>query len=110
MRMDFDRPVAPREIARHLVVSAQPSRATPPEHESILHQNPSRLSHPKELLKHHFVPYGARAKPSTNDHAIVDVDGQAKDNNLGTAIRGTPHKGKEAKSRKRKVERDTPQK
>ncbi|KAJ8591451.1 hypothetical protein M405DRAFT_694367, partial [Rhizopogon salebrosus TDB-379] len=55
--------MAPKEIARHLVVSAQPSNATPLEDTSVLHQNSPRLSHPKESLKHHFVPYGARAQP-----------------------------------------------
>lgn len=99
--------VAPKEIARHLVVSAQPSKAVPPENQSILHQNSSRLSYPRELLKHHFVPYGARAEPS-----IIDVDGPAEDGTLGTEADGSPHKTKESKvkeskSRKRKVEKET---
>ncbi|OAX31188.1 hypothetical protein K503DRAFT_652131, partial [Rhizopogon vinicolor AM-OR11-026] len=49
--------MSPKEIARHLV-SAQPSRVTPLEGQPILHQNLSRLLHPKQLLKHDFVPYG----------------------------------------------------
>ncbi|OAX36015.1 hypothetical protein K503DRAFT_867883 [Rhizopogon vinicolor AM-OR11-026] len=105
--------MAPKEIARHLVVSAQPSRATPPEDQPILYQNPSRLSHPKELLKHHFVPYGARVKPSIiPDHSSMDVEGSAEDDTLGTKIGGSPHKAKEpkakeSKSKKRKVESET---
>jgi hypothetical protein len=59
------------------------------------------------LLKHHFVPYGARAGPS-----IIDVDGPAEDGTLGTEAEGSPHKTKESKvkeskSRKRKVEKET---
>ncbi|KAG1736928.1 uncharacterized protein EDB91DRAFT_1055328 [Suillus paluster] len=98
--------MAPKEITRHLVVSAQPSKATPPEHPSILHQNPARLSYPKELLKHHFVPYGAKLSINS-DHARMDVDGQVEGGHHGTDLRGSPHKAKESKSKKRKVERDT---
>ncbi|KAG2040279.1 hypothetical protein BDR03DRAFT_915936 [Suillus americanus] len=100
--------IAPKEIARHLVVSAQSSRASPPEHPSILHQNPPRPSYPKELLKHHFVPYGA--KPSINsDH---DIDGQVGGGDAGSSFGGSPHTTKEimvkeSKSRKRKIEGDT---
>lgn len=109
----FELPVAPKEIARHLVVSAQPSRVTPPEDPSILHQNSSRPSYPRELLKHHFVPYGARANPSINpDHASMVVDGSIEDGALGTKNGGSPpkakeSKAKESKSRKRKGEIET---
>lgn len=103
--------VAPKEIARHLVVSAQPSRASPPEHPSILHQNPPRPSHPKELLKHHFVPCGAKP-PINSDHASMDTDGQAEGGVAGSSFGGSPRKTKESmvkesKSTKRKVEGDT---
>ncbi|KAG0699010.1 hypothetical protein DFH29DRAFT_67817 [Suillus ampliporus] len=103
--------MAPKEIARHFVVSAQPTIATPPEHPSILHQNPPRLSYPKELLKHSFVPYGAKLSINS-DHASMDVDDQVEGGDLGTDIGGSPHKAKESKvkeskSRKRKVERET---
>ncbi|KAG0692385.1 hypothetical protein DFH29DRAFT_985796 [Suillus ampliporus] len=84
--------MAPKEIARHFVVSAQPTIATPPEHPSILHQNPPRLSYPKELLKHSFVPYGAKLSINS-DHASMDVDDQVEGGDLV----------KESKSRKRKV-------
>ncbi|KAG1865381.1 hypothetical protein F4604DRAFT_2026459 [Suillus subluteus] len=99
--------IAPKEIARHLVVSAQPSRASPPEHPSILHQNPPRPSYPKELLKHHFVPYGAKP-PINSDHATQGGD-------AGSSFGGSPRTTKEfmvkeSKSRKRKVEGETPRK
>ncbi|KAG1856621.1 hypothetical protein DFJ58DRAFT_913599 [Suillus subalutaceus] len=106
--------IAPKEIARHLVVSAQPSRASPPEHPSILHQNPPRPSYPKELLKHHFVPYGAKP-PINSDHASMDTDGQAQGGDAGSSFGGSPRTTKEfmvkeLKSRKRKVEGETPRK
>jgi hypothetical protein len=105
--------IAPKEITRHLVVSAQPSRASPPEHPSVLHQNPPRLSYPKELLKHHFVPYGV--KPSINsDHATMDIDGQEEGGDTGTSFGGSPRKTesmmKESKTRKRKIDGETPRK
>ncbi|KAF8894840.1 hypothetical protein BD779DRAFT_1382818, partial [Infundibulicybe gibba] len=55
---------APKPIARHLVISAQPARATMGSSDNsrkmeTLHQNPVRESHPKELLKHRFMPYGS---------------------------------------------------
>ncbi|KAG2139061.1 hypothetical protein DEU56DRAFT_801560 [Suillus clintonianus] len=98
--------MAPKEIARHLVISAQPPRASTPEHPSILHQNPPRLSHPKELLKHHFVPYGAKLTIN-DDHANMDADCQVEDGDAGSGIGGSPRKAKESKSRKRKVEGET---
>lgn len=104
--------VAPKEIARHLVVSARPSKASPPEHPSILHQNPPRPSYPKELLKHHFVPYGAKLSMNS-DHASMDIDYHAGGDDTGSSFEGLPRKEskvKESKSRKRKVEGETPRK
>jgi len=103
--------IAPKEIARHFVVSAQPSRASPPEHPSILHQNPPRPSYPNELLKHHFVPYGAKL-PINSDHASMDDDGQAEGGDTGLSFGGSSRKTKESKvkeskSSKRKVEGET---
>lgn len=98
--------IAPKEITRHLVVSAQPSRASPPEHPSILHQNPPRPSYPKELLKHHFVPYGAKLSIHS-DHATMDTDVQAEGGVTGSSFGELPCNTKESKSRKRKVEGET---
>ncbi|EMD34327.1 hypothetical protein CERSUDRAFT_107531 [Gelatoporia subvermispora B] len=68
---------APKPIARHLVISAQPTLPTP-AHSSdsdsvgpITHLNPARHSYPKELLKHQFAPLGSLA-PTGN--ATMDVD------------------------------------
>ncbi|KAF7294636.1 hypothetical protein MIND_01000200 [Mycena indigotica] len=47
---------APKAIARTLVIAAQ--EATPTGSMPV-YQNPPREMHPKELLKHSFVPYGA---------------------------------------------------
>lgn len=98
--------IAPKDITRHLVVSTQPSRASPPEHPSILHQNPPRPSYPKELLRHHFVPYGARLSINS-DHASMDVDDQAEGGDAGSGFGGSPRRTKESKSMKRKVEGET---
>ncbi|ESK85196.1 proteophosphoglycan ppg4 [Moniliophthora roreri MCA 2997] len=54
--------LAPRPIARHLVVSAPavtPSTPEDGEETPIQLKNPPRHSYPKELLTHRFVPYGS---------------------------------------------------
>ncbi|KAF8643581.1 hypothetical protein AX16_008969 [Volvariella volvacea WC 439] len=89
--------VAPKPIARHIVVSARPpipTRPTPSsnfplddlditkqtassENSHILagpsHTNPKRYSHPDELLKHRFMPYGSLASPPIHFGPNVDV-------------------------------------
>ncbi|OCH88236.1 hypothetical protein OBBRIDRAFT_827243 [Obba rivulosa] len=66
---------APKPIARHLIISAQPTLPTPAHSSSsegsITHQNPPRHSYPKEVLKHRFAPIGSLAP--TGD-AAMDVD------------------------------------
>ena len=74
--------VAPKPVARHIVVSAQPVLPTP-EHtaESTLdptpvYNNPPRQVYPKELLKHRFMPYGSETPvDKTVDDMDVDVEG-----------------------------------
>ncbi|KAI0696550.1 hypothetical protein C8T65DRAFT_832752 [Cerioporus squamosus] len=67
---------APKPIARRLVISARPTIPTPPQSSPgsspVLHQNPARPRHPKELLTHRFMPLGSLAP--VDDSAAMDVD------------------------------------
>ncbi|KAG6331030.1 hypothetical protein ID866_8061 [Astraeus odoratus] len=100
--------IAPKPIARHLVVSAQPTAPTPPEHSPIVHQNPARPSYPRDVLKHHFVPYGARSQGNgTTLEETMEVDTMP-------AVGAAPHEitstKQETKGRKRKTEGESPKK
>ncbi|KAK1225538.1 hypothetical protein PQX77_011519 [Marasmius sp. AFHP31] len=69
--------LAPRPIARRLVVSAQEVTATPPEETdpTLERQNPKRFSYPKDLLKHKFMPYGSRSHlQSPSEDVDMDVE------------------------------------
>ncbi len=70
---------APKPIARRLVISARPTIPTPPQSTPgstpVLHQNPARPRHPKELLTHRFMPLGSLAP--VDDSAAMDVDSPA---------------------------------
>lgn len=65
--------LAPRPIARHLVVSAQAAAPTPsvPIHP---YTQPPRESYPKEVLTHSFKPYGSLSDARTQDEGGMDVD------------------------------------
>lgn len=70
-------PLAPKPIARRLVVSARPTLPTPqssPEGSPVLHQNPPRPRHPTELLTHRFMPLGSLAPIEGETEAAMDVD------------------------------------
>ncbi len=65
--------VAPKPIARHLVLAAQPVKPTPlTKNSTESFKNPQRPSYPKELLKHRFMPYGS--KTSADDNLRMDID------------------------------------
>ncbi|KAH0830166.1 hypothetical protein J3R83DRAFT_1515 [Lanmaoa asiatica] len=67
--------IAPKHVSQHIVISAQPPIATAPEHQPVVHQNPPRPSYPKDVLKHSFVPYGARSEQSrSEDLSMIEVD------------------------------------
>jgi len=67
--------VAPKPIARHLVLAAQPVKPTPKTNNSTeSFKNPQRPSYPKELLKHRFMPYGSLAKTSADENLPIDID------------------------------------
>ena len=91
---------APKPFARHIVISAQPVLPTPeatsepPTFKSI-----PREQHPRELLKHKFMPYGSKIRE--NQH--VGFGNSVEED----AILGSPSK-REAK--KRKAEGTSPRK
>ncbi|KAL0070384.1 hypothetical protein AAF712_002215 [Marasmius tenuissimus] len=90
--------VAPRPIARRLVVSAQEVTATPPEETdpTLEQQNPKRFSYPKNLLKHKFMPYGSRSHlQSPSEDVEMDVE-----------VPQTQEKEKEKSKKKRKEPTD----
>ncbi|KAG7453088.1 uncharacterized protein BT62DRAFT_990051 [Guyanagaster necrorhizus] len=64
--------IAPRSIARRLVISEQSAVPMTPENQpSEPYKNPPRPSYPKELLKHSFKPYGSSSKQPPADDAMV---------------------------------------
>jgi len=88
---------APKPIARHIIVSAQPQKPStsdsPSQNTSL--KNPPRHKYPPELLKHRFMPYGSlvstQGRPSTpnEDVAMVEVD-----NNVPEGVEKEGKKGK----------------
>jgi DNA-directed RNA polymerase I subunit RPA34.5 len=107
---------APKPVSRHIVVSTQPSVATPAENWTVVHQNPPRPSYPKDVLKHAFVPYGARSEKTQLEDLSMDVDAietsadkPAADAAPTPKVKPTKTKeSKESKGKKRKVEGDSP--
>lgn len=106
---------APKPITRHIVVSAPPVVAANPLPETGCsftgpYQNPPRFCYPKEVLKHKFLPYGAQT--SVNDVAeVIEVDVEMADEaevEAMTEIEPSVKQVKEKKSKKRKVDGDSP--
>ncbi|RPD59310.1 hypothetical protein L226DRAFT_553723 [Lentinus tigrinus ALCF2SS1-7] len=104
---------APKPITRRLVISARPTLPTPPqsspESTPIVHQNPPRPRHPKELLTHHFMPLGSLAP--VDDSATMDVDSAPVEEAPSKASK--PHKGAEGadgSKKKRKGDAGSPKK
>ncbi|KAL0947716.1 hypothetical protein HGRIS_013801 [Hohenbuehelia grisea] len=98
---------APKPIARHLVLSAQPVTPAPsPSGDAVapmVYQNPPRHSYPKELLKHHFMPYGSAIGSGSGDRDEgMDVDMEA------APPPESPKAEKKTKTKKRKVEAEPP--
>ncbi|KAG7086381.1 hypothetical protein E1B28_002338 [Marasmius oreades] len=64
--------LAPRPIARRLVVSSHEVKATPIDDEAAIElMNPRRFSYSKEMLTHKFMPYGSHLPTPPED---VDMD------------------------------------
>lgn len=107
---------APKKVSRHIVISTRPSAATPAAPHLIVYQDPPRPSYSKDVLKHTFVPYGARSQQTRSEDVsmvVVDKVETARDkpaSNTATTAREKPAKTKEAKGKKRKVEGESPKK
>ena len=99
---------APKRVSQHIVISARP---TPPERQSTVHKNPPRPSYPKDVLKHSFVPYGARSEQTRSEDVSIDVDNiETTRDKPAEAPKEKPAKTKESKGKKRKVDGDSPKK
>ncbi|KAK0210184.1 hypothetical protein DFS33DRAFT_1251476 [Desarmillaria ectypa] len=87
--------LAPRSIARRLVISETAVVPTAAENQANEpYKNPPRPSYPKELLKHSFKPYGSNTKQPAADDAMV-LDKQVVEEPVQEAT-------KQAKGKKRK--------
>ncbi|KAI6021148.1 hypothetical protein EDC04DRAFT_2901405 [Pisolithus marmoratus] len=104
--------IAPKTIACHIIVSAQQATPTALESQPIIHQNPSRPSYPKEVLKHHFVPYGAHSGLGiTATEESMEVESSVPPDAVPERPREeAPQVEKESKGRKRKKEGKSPKK
>ncbi|PBK83750.1 hypothetical protein ARMGADRAFT_1000883 [Armillaria gallica] len=87
--------LAPRSIARRLVISETAVLPTTAENQTQEpYRNPPRPSYPKELLKHSFKPYGSNTEQPLADDAMV-LDEQVAEEPVQEAA-------KQAKGKKRK--------
>ncbi|KDQ59813.1 hypothetical protein JAAARDRAFT_56778 [Jaapia argillacea MUCL 33604] len=107
--------LAPKPIARHVVIAAKPALPTP-EPSSDNDSNPTgqpkksqRYSYPAELLTHRFMPYGSIAEVGSTAMDVDTVESLPPQ----PSPSGKPKKTKKEspeKGQKRKVEVDTPKK
>ncbi|EGN96400.1 hypothetical protein SERLA73DRAFT_154727 [Serpula lacrymans var. lacrymans S7.3] len=102
-------PRTPKPIARHIVVSAHESSVAQTQtgpHSATISQNPPRHSYPKDVLKHCFMPYGSRKA----DIQVGVSDGRSTGQEESLEKGAIPSDGnlKTSKSKKRKVESETP--
>ncbi|KAJ6606156.1 hypothetical protein DFH09DRAFT_1119463 [Mycena vulgaris] len=101
---------APTPIARTIVMAAQavkptpdPSNADSPNGRPV-YKNPPRESHPIELLKHKFMPYGSTVDIPDGDAgtpAPMEVDGEVLVPDTPAKVKG---ESKKSKGKKRKGE------
>ncbi|KAA1477668.1 hypothetical protein DENSPDRAFT_752382, partial [Dentipellis sp. KUC8613] len=99
--------LAPKPVARHLVLTAPPARPThstsTPGEPAVLMQNPPRHAYPAHILTHSFRPLGAThvVEPAA-DYATMEVE---ENERTGVTSQDKGHeweRGGEAKSRKSK--------
>ncbi|KIK24459.1 hypothetical protein PISMIDRAFT_678331 [Pisolithus microcarpus 441] len=105
--------IAPKAIARHIVISARQAVPTVPRLQPIIHQNPPRPSYPKDVLKHQFVPYGARSQSGIfTTEESMDIEGVAPPDVISEKPRQeVPQVTEmESKEKKRKKEGESPKK
>ena len=108
--MELNVSSAPKPIARHLVLSAQD--VLPGSSDSNQkYQNPPRQSYSQDVLTHQFTPFGSRTVEDTGSPAggdAMEVDEGAK--GVSTAQDEILSPSKKAKTKKRKVEGESPKK
>ncbi|KAI6004917.1 hypothetical protein EDD15DRAFT_1025144 [Pisolithus albus] len=105
--------IAPKPIARHIIISAREAVPTAPKHQPIIHQNPPRPSYPKDVLKHQFVPYGARSQSDIlTAEESMDMESLAPPDITSEKPRQEVPQvtGMESKGKKRKKEGESPKK
>ncbi|KAI6143914.1 hypothetical protein BKA82DRAFT_4178955 [Pisolithus tinctorius] len=105
--------IAPKAVARHIIVSAQQATPTAPGPQPIIHQNSPRPSYPKDVLKHKFVPYGARSQLDiTAVEESMDVEISAPPDIVSEQPQEEAPQVSEkvSKGKKRKKEGETPKK
>ncbi|KAG8217136.1 hypothetical protein J3R82DRAFT_5194 [Butyriboletus roseoflavus] len=67
-------PSALKHVSHHIVISTQPPIATALQYQPVVYQNTPHASYPKDMLKHSFVPYGARSEQSRSGDMSIDAD------------------------------------
>ncbi|KAI6097960.1 hypothetical protein EDD16DRAFT_584256 [Pisolithus croceorrhizus] len=105
--------IAPKAIARRIIVSAQQPMPTVPKLQPIIHQNPPRPSYPKDVLKHQFVPYGGRSRSGIfTAEESMDVESSAPPDVISDKPREEVPQvmERESKGKKRKKEGESPKK
>ncbi|KAH7890085.1 hypothetical protein F5I97DRAFT_1850037 [Phlebopus sp. FC_14] len=103
--------VAPKAVARHIVISAQPTIPSVLDQQPSVHQNHPRPSYSKDLLNHRFIPYGARSQqdiPVSQPTMDVDIPAPNSVDMVDTSQTDKEIKVKESKGKKRKGEGETP--
>ncbi|KAF9019761.1 hypothetical protein BDZ89DRAFT_1072784 [Hymenopellis radicata] len=93
--------LAPRAIARRLVITASPAKPATPD-TAVPTQNPPRPVYPKEVLKHSFKPYGAGLGAAASEDNVMEVDEPPVPPKKGKDKGEKPASKAEGKSRKRK--------
>ncbi|KAJ3757784.1 hypothetical protein EV360DRAFT_45336 [Lentinula raphanica] len=88
--------IAPRPIARHLLVTGQPAQPARPSTTNdpsssstiptIPTQNPPRFAYPPELLKHRYVAFGSTPVTPHNDDDDGDDDKMELDDSLAEDV------------------------
>lgn len=70
----------PKPISQHVVITPQPPRASSPQRSTAvnevaphdMYQNPPRPSYPPEVLKHRFLPNGARVGTGATNNMDIE--------------------------------------
>ncbi|KAJ3505670.1 hypothetical protein NMY22_g17502 [Coprinellus aureogranulatus] len=101
---------APRGIARHLVLAAQPVEPSAPASESIppkdaksgKYQNPPRQCYPDDRLTHTFAPYGSHTTIAASEEEEKEGEMDVDEEPAPTKQKEEEGPSKKSKSKKRK--------